>query len=163
MKCKVLFLLAALIAVAACTRDQDPGTGKNQVITLLDNGKVSEGRGSIDDYVGAGKHTLLFFWTSWCHFCKEDAPNIVSLYERYAPKLLVVGINDDKEESREAAVDAIRELGFHFPQILDASHELLQQYEVTGYPEYILVNPDGSILAKGGRAAVIETEIKKVL
>lgn len=46
-----------------------------------------------------GKYVLLDFWTSWCHPCRAENPNLVKAYEKYKDKnftILSVSIDGDK-------------------------------------------------------------------
>lgn len=132
------------------------------VLTLLEDGTLTSEKGSFEDFVGAGHYTLVDFWASWCGPCKKETPNIVAVFEKYAPKgLVVIGIpvNDKKE----ASVQAMKELGIHYPQVLDPSQMLAKKFGVRGIPYIILFDPDGNILAQGLRGARIEEAVKKVL
>ena len=163
MKHLRLFLLTALAVIMACTRTGVPGeTDSGNVITLRENGDVSQKNGSFEDYIGHGKYTLVFFWASWCFHCKDQAPNVTAVYEKYTDKgLVVLGVATDKE--LETVVAAMKEMDIHFPQIHDPSHELVNKYEILGYPSIFLFGPDGSIIAKNLHGDGIEEAVKKVL
>ncbi|RMG03314.1 MAG: TlpA family protein disulfide reductase, partial [Nitrospirae bacterium] len=57
--------------------------------------KNLEGRQvSLSDF--KGKVVVIEFWATWCHACKETAPVLVSLYEKYKEQgLVVIGITLD--------------------------------------------------------------------
>jgi thiol-disulfide isomerase/thioredoxin len=53
-----------------------------------------------------GRPVLVYFWTSTCHTCLDQAESLVSLYERFRPAgLEIVGISYDTDR---AAFDAFR-------------------------------------------------------
>ena len=132
------------------------------VITLLESGEVVKEQGTFEDYVGTGSYTLVDFWASWCGPCKAEAPNVVAVFEKYRDKgLVVIGVPvNDKQEATEKAM---RDLGIHYPQVLDPSMTLASRFGVEGIPYIILFAPDGSIVAQGLRGARIDEEVGKVL
>ena len=132
------------------------------VITLLESGEVVKEQGAFEDYVGTGSYTLVDFWASWCGPCKAEAPNVIAVYEKYRDKgLVVIGVPvNDKQEATEKAM---RDLGIHYPQVLDPSMTLASRFGVEGIPYLILFAPDGSIVAEGLRDTRIDEEVGKVL
>ena len=132
------------------------------VITLLESGEVVKEQGTFEDYVGAGSYTLVDFWASWCGPCKAEAPNVIAVYEKYRDKgLVVIGVPvNDKQEATEKAM---RDLGIHYPQVLDPSQALAERFNIAGIPHIILFAPDGSIVAAGLRGAQIDEAVGKVL
>ena len=132
------------------------------VITLLENGEVMKEQGTFEDYVGTGSYTLVDFWASWCGPCKAEAPNVIAVYEKYRDKgLVVIGVPvNDKQEATEKAM---RDLGIHYPQVLDPSQALAERFNITGIPHIILFAPDGSIVAAGLRGSQIDEAVGKVM
>ena len=132
------------------------------VITLLESGEVVKEKGSFEDYVGTGSYTLVDFWASWCGPCKAEAPNVIAVYEKYRDKgLVVIGVPvNDKQEATEKAM---RDLGIHYPQVLDLSMELAERFNIAGIPHIILFAPDGSVVAAGLRGAQIDEAVGKVM
>ena len=132
------------------------------VITLLESGEIAKEQGSFEDYVGTGSYTLVDFWASWCGPCKAEAPNVIAAYEKYRDKgLVVIGVPvNDKQEATEMA---LKNLGIHYPQVLDPSQALAERFNIVGIPYIILFAPDGSIVAEGLRGARIEEVVGKVL
>lgn len=132
------------------------------VITLLDNGEFIQEDGTFEDYVGTGKYTLVDFWASWCGPCRAETPNVVAVYEKYRDKGLVV-IGVPVNDKLDATKKAMTELGIRYPQVLDPTQRLAEQFHITGIPEIILFDPEGNIVATGLREAQIEAAVKKVL
>lgn len=133
---------------------------KSGVITLLENGEVTKEDGAFEDFVGAGKYTLVDFWASWCGPCRRETPNVVAVYNKYRDKgLVVIGIPvNDKED---AMIQAMKDLNIHYPQLIDPSMALADKFHVEGIPYIILFDPQGNIVATDLREAQIEAAIKK--
>ena len=112
--------------------------------------------------MGAGIYTLVDFWASWCGPCKAEAPNVIAVFEKYSDKGLdVIGVpENDKQEATEMAM---KNLGIHYPQVLDPSQALAERFNIVGIPYIILFAPDGSVVAEGLRGAQIEEAVGKVL
>ena len=132
------------------------------VIMLLESGEVVKEQGTFEDYVGVGNYTLVDFWASWCGPCKAEAPNVIAVYEKFRDKgLVVIGVPvNDKQEATEKAM---RDMGIHYPQVLDPSQALAERFNIVGIPYIILFAPDGSIVAAGLRGAQIDEAVGKVL
>ena len=132
------------------------------VVTLLESGEVVKEQGTFEDYVGAGSYTLVDFWASWCGPCRAETPNVVAVYEKYRDKgLVVIGVPvNDKQEATE---NAMRDLGIHYPQVLDPSQALAERFNIVGIPYIILFAPDGSVVAAGLRGTQIDEAVGKVL
>ena len=129
---------------------------------LLENNELLQEQGSFEDYVGNGSYTLVDFWASWCGPCRAETPNVVAVFEKYRDKgLIVIGVpvNDKLEATQKALV----ELGIHYPQVLDPSLRLAEQFGIVGIPYIILFDPEGNIIAEGLRGNEIEKAVSKVL
>lgn len=135
---------------------------KEGVITLLENDEILEKQGVFEDYVGQGKYTLVDFWASWCGPCRAETPNVVAVYDKYRDKgLIVIGVPvNDKLEATEKA---LKDLGIHYPQVLDPKAKLAEKFNVVGIPHIILFDPEGNIVEQGLREAQIEAAVSKVL
>ena len=132
------------------------------VIMLLENDEILEIQGTFEDYVGQGKYTLVDFWASWCGPCRAETPNVVAVYEKYRDKgLIVIGV--PVNDKLEATKKALKDLGIHYPQVLDPSLRLAEQFNITGIPHIILFDPEGNIVAEDLREAQIEEAVSKVL
>ena len=141
--------------------ESDSLANKNFVIQLMDDGTVQQSAGTFEDFVGNGKYTLVDFWASWCGPCRKETPNVVAVYNKYRDKgLVVIGIpvNDTQEETKEA----MKQLGIHYPQLIDPSQSLAELFNVEGIPYIILFDKNGQILAKDIRGKQIEEAISKL-
>src|ERR1051325_5280199 len=63
-----------------------------------------------------GKVLFVTYWATWCSTCKEELPQLDGLRRKYAPRLEVLGVSvDDENTAPELIRKFISELGVSFP------------------------------------------------
>lgn len=94
-----------------------------------------------------GRYVLLDFWGSWCTWCRKASPKLVSLYNKYKSKsLLVVGLAWDA--NHESWKKAIKSDGMAWEHANLYDHrEVKDLFCISAFPTYIFVSPEGLILA----------------
>lgn len=116
----------------------------------------------LSDYVGKGKYVLVDFWASWCGPCKQELPNIASVYEKYKGDdfdVLSIAVWDDPADTKVAAA----EHGVVWSQIINAQQVPTELYGIEGIPHIILFGPDGTILKRDLRGEGIEAAVAEAL
>lgn len=105
----------------------------------------------LSDYVGKGKVVLVDFWASWCGPCRREMPNLVEAYKQYKGKNFeIVGVSLDRD--LEAWKKGIADLNITWPQMSDLKYwecEGAQLYAVSSIPHTMLVDGEGTIVARG--------------
>lgn len=120
----------------------------------------------LSEFVGTGKHIVLIdFWASWCPPCRRDMPNLVAAYKKYKGKgFEIVGISlDSKAENWEKG---IKDLGITWPQLSDLQgwkNAGAQLYGVNSIPHTVLVDKDGTIIAKRLHGEEIAAKLEEIL
>ncbi len=91
-----------------------------------------------------GSVVLLNVWASWCGPCRDEAPVLEGLWQRYGPDGLVVLGIDIQDLSADARA-FIREHGLTYPSLRDGTDASKAALEATGVPETYLIDRKGRI------------------
>lgn len=107
---------------------------------------------SLSDYVGKGKYMLVDFWSPWCGPCKQEIPNIKSVYEQYHGDnfdvLSVAVWEESRKMNWQNTIDTAAVLGMTWNQINNGHQEPAALYGIDGIPHVILFGPDGTIVKR---------------
>ena len=137
-------------------------TGMPFIDFTIVNGSIDGVSVSLSDFVGKGKYVLVDFWASWCMPCRKEAPVIAEVYKKYkGDRFEIVGVA--VMDKRSDTLNAIKEDGYTWPQILDAQAIPLELYGIQGIPHIILFGPDGTILARNLRGDNLKNKIAEIL
>lgn len=91
-----------------------------------------------------GKVVLLNLWASWCGPCREEAPVLEDIWQRYKGRgVTVLGI--DIQDLSSDARAFIKEYGLTYPSLRDGSDDSKSSLEATGVPETFLIDRQGRI------------------
>ena len=119
----------------------------------------------LSDYVGKGKVVLVDFWASWCPPCRRDMPNLVAAYKKYKNKgFEIVGISLDSKA--DAWAKGVKDLNITWPQLSDLQgwkNSGAQLYGVNSIPHTVLVDKDGTIIAKNLHGEEIDAKLQEIL
>lgn len=119
----------------------------------------------LSEYVGNGKVVLIDFWASWCPPCRREMPDLVKAYKTYKGKNFeIVGISLDSK--LDAWEKGIKDLGITWPQLSDLQgwkNTGAALYGVNSIPHTVLVDKDGTVLAKNLHGDQLDAKLKEVL
>lgn len=113
-----------------------------------------------------GKTVLVNLWATWCAPCVKEMPTLAELQRTYANEdFVVVAISVDKDDTRDAAVAQLADLGgsaltFYHEPSLNITYDL----KARGFPTSILYGPDGIEVARlAGEADWASPEAKGLI
>lgn len=103
---------------------------------------------SLEDF--RGKRILLNFWATWCPPCKEEMPDMQTLYNEFKDQdFVVLAVNVTiTEKSSEAVTKFVEDYDLNFPILMDEKGEVAHQYEILSYPTSFFIDSDGIIRKK---------------
>lgn len=92
--------------------------------------------------------TALFFFTSWCGYCKQVMPEVNRLAEMAQSRgWRVYGI--DVNEPPDKAHWFIQNYRPNFPVLLDQNGQVATQYGIRGFPTFVLIDANGNVTYNG--------------
>jgi thiol-disulfide isomerase/thioredoxin len=103
-----------------------------------------------------GKIVVVDFWATWCGPCVNEAPHMVQLNEKYAPKgLMMVGISLDQSQAElKEGVQQHRLAWAHFFDGKGWGNRYAKEWGVNGIPRTFILSPDGEVLWSGHPAQI---------
>lgn len=100
-----------------------------------------------------GKVVLLDFWTYGCINCIHMIPVLEQLEAKYPDELVVIGVHSAKfanEGETENIRQIVQRYDLHHPVINDKDFIVWRTYGVNAWPTFVLIDPDGKVLARQG-------------
>lgn len=101
---------------------------------------------TLSDY--KGMVVILDFWATWCPPCRKEIPGLISLYDTYRARgLMIVGVSmdDSKSDIRKFA----RKIGMNYPILLGYGRaDLEPAFGPLPLPNTFVISRDGKICFK---------------
>ena len=94
------------------------------------------------------KPVLLFFWTTWCPFCRQELKVINDKYQQIIKdgvELAVINV----QESAAKVENFVQGDNFSFRILLDSDADVAQSFGLVGIPTYFLIDKQGIIRFEG--------------
>ncbi|MDR1745579.1 MAG: TlpA family protein disulfide reductase [Planctomycetota bacterium] len=88
---------------------------------------------------------MLFFFTSWCGYCKQVMPQFRSVTAAARRQgWRVYGI--DVGEGPQKANEVIQQFNPNFPVLVDQQSMVARRYGIEGYPTFIVIDENANIV-----------------
>ena len=112
-----------------------------------------------------GKYVLVDFWASWCRPCRQENPNVVAAFTKYKNKNFTI-LSVSLDQNKKNWLDAIKMDGLEWSHVSDLkgwSNQVAAIFKITSIPQNLLLDPQGKIIAKNLRGAVLENRLDALL
>lgn len=99
-----------------------------------------------------GKYLLIDVWGSWCPPCLADIPQMKAAYDRFARRgFEILGLDYEYDAPPDRVRALLAQKGVTWPNATAESVRSLvdQRLRVSGFPTYILLDPQGTIVDTG--------------
>jgi cytochrome c biogenesis protein CcmG/thiol:disulfide interchange protein DsbE len=101
--------------------------------------RVGDRRLGLDEL--RGYPVVVNFWASWCVPCKAEAPAFRAVAERYAGRVVFVGM--DTQDFKGAARRFLRRYDVNYVSVRDGTDRTYTRYGLTGVPETYFIDRRG--------------------
>jgi thiol-disulfide isomerase/thioredoxin len=112
------------------------------------------------------KAIIVNFWASWCDPCKQEAPDLVRIADKYQSDLMIYGVNVTKFDNKKNANKFIKKYQLDFPVMLDPQATLFDQYAGAAFPTNVLIDKHGviqEIILGTVSAKELEKKVEKLI
>lgn len=147
----------------------EPADGKTQPYTLQVGNSFQPFAGrdfltgrTVDLSKYRGKYVYVDFWGTGCKGCMEDMPALVNIYKALdTNKVAFIGITSDSPKRLKTFMI---KSPLPWSQIVsDETNQLFERYHVTSLPASVLINPNGTIIARNMRPDELEAALSSQL
>jgi thiol-disulfide isomerase/thioredoxin len=115
-------------------------------LDLLDTG------GAVSKASMTGRYFLIDFWATWCGPCVREMPNLHNAYEKFKGvefEILSISLDQSVDDIAGFRAGEWKMPWLHAFAEGMFSDEVATQFEVSGIPKPVLVDPEGIIVATG--------------
>lgn len=94
-----------------------------------------------------GDVVLLNVWATWCAPCRQEIPELQSLYEEHSERgLRVVGVTVDTRSAAPQVRQFIDDFDMTYDVWWDPDQTVLSKFEAVGVPLTVLIDREGRIV-----------------
>jgi thiol-disulfide isomerase/thioredoxin len=93
----------------------------------------------------SGRVTFIEFIFEWCPHCRNMAPTVERLHERYGDKVEFITVAGGYRTTPEKTAEFIRKQSISWTAVYDEQMEVFRLYRVSGTPTYFIISPDGTV------------------
>jgi len=136
--CAAIVLSSITIALAIQPLTRTGGPAIDFKLSDIDGGQVN-----LSSYSGK-QPVLMFFWTSWCPFCRQAMQKIEAAYpdlKKQGWEILAVNVG----ESAPQVNNFLKNHPVSFKVLLDTDENTARAYEIIGVPTYLVIDKNSVI------------------
>jgi len=117
---------------------------------------------SLKDF--AGKYVLLDFWATWCGPCLAEIPNLQDAHDTFGKdeRFAILSLSIDETIDEPRKFQETRKLPWS-QGFLKGEFDGPKAYGVRAIPAFVLIGPDGKIVARGMRGEEIKKAVAEAL
>lgn len=108
-----------------------------------------------------GKIVVLDFWATWCGPCIRSIPHNNELAEKYKDDVVIIAICAPKGGEKMKAM--VKDKGIEYPVAIDVDAQTKNAYGANGYPDYYIIDRDGSLVVADCQNSKVEDVLKVLL
>lgn len=98
---------------------------------------------SLSDF--RGNVVVINFWASWCGPCRDEAPELQAIWERYqSENVVMLGVAYTDTDSKAKAF--LDEFGVTYMNAPDTGTRISDMYNIQGVPETFIIDQQGEIV-----------------
>lgn len=113
-----------------------------------------------------GKYVYIDFWASWCAPCRREIPNLIKTYNTFKDhNFTVVSVSLDDPTDKDRWLAALTSLKMPWTQLADLKgwdDEIRLYYGFNAVPSTLLLDPNGTIIAKDLRGVALDKKLKEL-
>jgi cytochrome c biogenesis protein CcmG, thiol:disulfide interchange protein DsbE len=90
-----------------------------------------------------GTPVLVNIWASWCGPCRDEAPQLASAHAEFGDRVQFLGL--DILDERGSAREFMREYGWTYPSVFDATGAIRDGLGILGQPATLFYDASGEL------------------
>jgi thiol-disulfide isomerase/thioredoxin len=113
-----------------------------------------------------GRYVLLDFWATWCGPCIGEIPNLQAVHDAFGKdeRFAILSVSVDEKIDTPKIFQEKRRLPWSQAFLSGGMHGPTPgTFGIRAIPAFVLVGPDGKIIARGMRGEDIKKEVAKAL